>query len=164
VDNEDKDWIGIHSTRLNAHLLRTIFRDLAHPVLFKKRHRIKGFDNYSVIIGAGWEPGWSTDYVSVQIAVDLGINNVIILGKPDYVYTDDFVKNGDAKPIENISWQDYMKLIPEEWTPGMSAPVDPVASRLAKKEKVRVIVASAHDLENVEKILEGKKFRGTTLK
>jgi len=163
VNNEDKDWIGIHSTRLNAHLLRTIFRDMAHPVLFKKRHRVTGFDGHSVIIGAGWEPGCSTDYVSVQIAADLGIDDIIILGKPDYVYTDDFVKNGDAKPIEKISWDDYLKLIPNEWTPGMSTPVDPVASKLAKEKKVKVIVANAHDLENVENILEGKEFKGTVL-
>src|SRR3989344_5164331 len=33
---EDLDWLGIHATRLNAHLFRTIFRDLAHPYIIKK--------------------------------------------------------------------------------------------------------------------------------
>ena len=28
--SEDLDWMGIHATRLNGHLLRTIFRDIAH--------------------------------------------------------------------------------------------------------------------------------------
>src|SRR5688500_4293809 len=27
----DLDWLGIHATRLNAHLLRTIFQDIANP-------------------------------------------------------------------------------------------------------------------------------------
>src|SRR5688572_25176331 len=27
----DLDWLGIHATRLNAHLVRTIFQDIAHP-------------------------------------------------------------------------------------------------------------------------------------
>jgi uridylate kinase len=161
--NEDKDWIGIHSTRLNAHLLRTIFREVAHPVLFKKRFRIKDFDGYSVIIGAGWEPGWSTDYIAIQIAIDLGIRNILILGKPDYVYTADFEKDPNARPFDKISWVDYMKLIPAEWNPGMSSPVDPVAARLAAKEKLKVIVANAKDLENVENILEDKEFKGTIL-
>ena len=31
VPNEDLDWLGIHTTRLNAHLVRTIFRGLARP-------------------------------------------------------------------------------------------------------------------------------------
>jgi len=26
VDDEERDWLGIHATRLNAHLLRTIFK------------------------------------------------------------------------------------------------------------------------------------------
>ena len=25
INNEDKDWLGIHCTRLNSHLLKTIF-------------------------------------------------------------------------------------------------------------------------------------------
>src|SRR3990167_6621397 len=32
---EDLDWLGIHATRLNAHLVRTIFRDIAHPYILK---------------------------------------------------------------------------------------------------------------------------------
>ena len=31
LNNEDKDWLGIHTTRLNAHLLRTIFKKEAYP-------------------------------------------------------------------------------------------------------------------------------------
>lgn len=30
---DDLDWMGIHATRLNGHLLRTIFRDTAHRVM-----------------------------------------------------------------------------------------------------------------------------------
>jgi len=33
LDNEDLDWIGIHATRLNGHLLRTIFKTQAHSVM-----------------------------------------------------------------------------------------------------------------------------------
>src|SRR5690348_3163859 len=31
LTDEDLDWLGIHATRLNAHLVRTIFHDVAHP-------------------------------------------------------------------------------------------------------------------------------------
>ena len=43
VTDEDKDWIGIHATRLNAHLLRTIFRDVADPVVIDIRGKSKSF-------------------------------------------------------------------------------------------------------------------------
>lgn len=163
VSDEDKDWLGIHATRLNAHLLRTIFRKEAHPVVFDQRFKLEKFGKCPIIIGSGWSPGWSTDYVAIQTAVDLGIREVIILGKPDYVYTSDIEINNDAKPITRISWKDYLKLIPHKWTPGMHAPVDPVAARLAKKEKIKVVVASAKDLHNLEKILDEKEFKGTAL-
>lgn len=163
VLEEDKDWIGIHTTRLNAHFLRTIFRKESHPVVFDDRFKLKGFGRHSVIIGSGWRPGWSTDYVAVQIAADFKIGQVIILGKPDYVYTADFEKSKKARPIKKISWKDYLKIIPSRWTPGLHAPVDPIAARLAKKEKIKVMVADGKKLENLEKILDGQKFKGTTI-
>ena len=164
LSDENKDWLGIHATRLNARLLRIIFKQEANPIIFDQRFKIKNFGRFSIIIGSGWKPGWSTDFVTTQIAVDYGINEVIILGKPDHVYTADPAKDKKAKPIEEISWSDYQKLIPKKWSPGLHAPVDPVAADLAKKKKLKVIVANATDLNNLGKILKGKEFKGTTLK
>src|SRR3989338_6764551 len=60
ISDEDKDWIGIHATRLNAHLLRTVFRDVADPVVIDSRHRLKKL-SHPLTIGSGWRPGWSTE-------------------------------------------------------------------------------------------------------
>lgn len=163
VTNEDKDWIGIHATRLHAHLLRTIFQKIAHPVVIDERRKLKDFDGHSLIIGAGWRPGWSTDFVAAQIAVDFKIPQLIVLGKPEYVYDKDNQKFSDAKPFEEISWKDYLKLIPSKWSPGMHAPVDPIAAKLAQKANLKVVVAGGKDLANVQNILAGKKFHGTTI-
>lgn len=187
ISDEDKDWLGIHATRLNAHLLRTIFVKEAHPVMAEERHKVSDFDGYSVIIAAGWKPGWSTDFVAVQMAVDFGINKTLILGKPDFVYNTyklvhsakmkidfhfglaaNYNKNNqqfpDAKPFEKLTWSEYLKLIPNEWSPGIHAPVDPVAAQLARKEGIEAIVADGKNLENLKNILEGKKFKGTIIK
>lgn len=163
VPDEDKDWLGIHATRLNAHLLRTIFRKESHPVVFDSRFKIKSFQKYSLIIASGWRPGWSTDFVAVQIAVDFKIDKVLILGKPKYVYTHDPQENKHARPIKKISWQNYLKKIPKKWKPGLHLPVDPIASKLAQKEKIKVIVAGAKDLKNLKKIIEEKKYEGTLI-
>ena len=63
ISDEDKDWLGIHATRSNAHLLRTIFFDSADPVVIDKRFKIKKLA-FSVTIASGWQPGWSTDYIA----------------------------------------------------------------------------------------------------
>jgi len=117
VASEDKDWIGICATHINAYLIRTLFKKEAHPMVFDDRFKIKAFGKYSLIIGGGWKPGWSTDFVACQIACDFNMKEVIILGKPDHVYTADFNKDKNAKPFERISWKDYLKLIPAEWSP-----------------------------------------------
>lgn len=163
VSNEDKDWIGIHATRLNAHLLRTVFKRESNPFVFDKRFKIKNFGSSPIIIASGWRPGWSTDYVAVQIAVDFKIKSVINLSKAAYVYTADFEKYPYAKPIEKISWVRYLNLIPKKWIPGLHVPVDPIAAKLAKRENIKVIVVSGQDLKNLRNILRGKNFWGTVL-
>jgi uridylate kinase len=160
---EDRDWLGIQSTKLNAFLLKSIFKNKVHPLLFDQRFKIKSFGKYPIIIGCGWKPGWSTDFVTTQIAVDFKIKPVILLGKPDYVYTSNPDKNKSAKSIKKMTWKDYFKLIPKKWSPGLHAPVDPVAAKLAQKERVQVIVASGRDLKNFEKILKSDKFKGTII-
>lgn len=164
VSKKDRDQLGVYATKLNAYLLRTIFKKEADPAIFDERFKIKDFGNHSIIIGSGWKAGNSTDYVAVRIANDFKIRRVIILGKPDYVYTSDFQKDKKAKPIEKITWKDYLKLIPSSWSPGLSVPIDPVAARLAKKENMEVIVADGKDLDNLKMILEEKKFKGTIVK
>ena len=163
VTNNDKDWIGIHATRLNAHLVRTLFRDKANPIVFDARFRLKEFGKYPLIIGAGWRPGWSTDFVACQIATDLKISQVVVLGKPEYIYTADPQIDKSAQPIKNINWNDYLKLIPSSWSPGFSSPIDPVAARLSQKQNLKVIITKGDDLKNLNLILQSQKFKGTTV-
>ncbi|MBU4298984.1 UMP kinase [Patescibacteria group bacterium] len=163
VSNEDKDWLGIHATRLNAHLVRTILKRNANPIVFDNRYKITNFGRYSIIVASGWRPGWSTDYVAVQIAADFKIKSVINLSKADYVYTADFQKYPEAKPIEKISWNNYLNLIPKKWIPGLHVPVDPVAAKLAKRKNIKVVVVGGDDLNNLRNIMSGGKFEGTVL-
>lgn len=160
---EERDWIGIKATYLNSLLLKAVFKKEANPIIFDKRFKIKSFGKYSVIVGCGWRPGWSTDFVAMQIASDFGIKKVINLGKPDCVYTSDFKKDKKAKPIYRITWKDYLKIIPKKWEPGLHTPFDPIAARLARKEKMKVVVACGKNLNNFKKIIDNKNFEGTVI-
>ncbi len=161
VSDEDKDWIGIHATRLNAHLLRTIFRDVANPIIIDERRKIAPL-RYPVTIAAGWRPGWSTDYVALQTATDLGVKEAIIAGKPAHVYSKD-PKYPDAKKFTALSWREYGKLIPKKWKPGLHAPVDPVGAALAAREDLEAIIIDGRDLKNFGALLNGKEFKGTVI-
>lgn len=162
LTKDDMDWLGIHTTRLNAHLLRSVFVNEAHPRLITNPHEDMDWKE-SVLIGAGWRPGCSTDYDAVLIAKNLSIKKLINLSNIDYVYTDDPRKNPDAQKIESIEWKDFRKLIPEEWDPGLSSPFDPVAARESEKMGLEVVILNGNDVNNLRAYLENQPFAGTKI-
>ena len=163
LDREDLDWLGIHSTRLNAHLMRSVFKEEAQARIVKNPTRRSG-DRASVIIGAGWKPGWSTDYCAVLAAKQLGAKKLVNLSNIDYVYTADPRKNPDAQKIEKIAWPAFRELIPKEWDPGLSSPFDPVAAKEAESLGLEVAIMNGSKLEEFENYLSGKPFVGTIIK
>lgn len=164
----DLDWIGIHATRLNAHLLRTIFVKEAYPVVIdhdplEEEVETMKASSRKLFFASGWRPGWSTDYIAVRLAQKFRAEEVIIAKDIPYVYDSDPRKNAKAKPIKKISWKEYKKFIPQTWTPGLSVPVDPVATRLAEKLKIAAKIIRGTDLPNFQKAISGKPFEGTVI-
>jgi uridylate kinase len=162
VTDEDLDWLGIHATRINAHLLLTIFRKYAYFRIIKNPKEKINFKE-KILIAAGWKPGFSTDYDAVLLAKTYNSDTIINLTNVDYVYDKDPNKFKDAKPFKEISWKDYLKLIEQKWIPGMSAPFDPIASKLAQKFKFKVIILNGRKLKNLENYLANKTFKGTII-
>lgn len=166
VTSDDKDWLGIHATRMNAHFIRTIFRKYAHPRINTNPHDLEDFYNFkeSVLVAAGWRPGFSTDYDAVILAKYMDIKKIVNLSNIDYVCDKDPKKFPDAKKIEKISWKDFRKIVGNKWDPGMNAPFDPIASKIAQEEDIEVAIMNGKDLTNLQNYIEGKKFKGTVIK
>jgi len=162
LPDEDVDWLGIHATRLNAHLLRTVFRELAYPVVLDEPKKpVK--NNWQILVAAGWKPGWSTDYIAVLLAKRFKVKKIIDAGNIPFVYNKDLLKYKNACPIKKISWQNYQKLVGPKWIPGLSAPIDPIAAKLARKLKIPALIVKGTELKNLEKVILGQKFRGTII-
>lgn len=164
LTDDDKDWLGIHVTRTNAHLVRTILRKTANPVVIDEPHKIKRL-TYPITVAGGWKPGWSTDYVAVFLAHKFGAKEVVIAGKPDAVYTKDphKRKDGAAKKIPKMNWKEYRRLVPAKWVPGASAPVDPVAAKFADTHRLTAVVIRGRKFENMKRMLRGGEFEGTII-
>jgi uridylate kinase len=159
---QDLDWIGIHSTRLNAQLLRNIFVGYAHSQIIKNP-TIDVESEEPITIAAGWQPGWSTDYCAVLMAKNIGARHLVNLSNIDYVYESDPKKNPGAKKIEKASWADFRKLIPEEWDPGLSSPFDPVAAKEAEALGLEVAIINGEKLDEFSKYLDNQPFIGTVI-
>lgn len=166
LSGEDKDWLGIHATRLNAHLVRTIFHKYAYPRINKNPHDLEDFYQCKdpIMIAAGWRPGFSTDYDTALLAKYLGIKKIINLSNIDHIYDKDPKKFPDAKMVEEITWKEFRAMIGDEWKPGMNAPFDPVASKLADEEDLEVITMSGRNLENLRDYLSDNKFEGSVIR
>jgi len=162
LTEEDLDWLGIHATRLNAHLIRTIFHDIAHPHIIEHYDQIREA-NEQVVVGSGWKPGWSTDYDAIMLCESYGVHIVMNLSNIKQVYTADPRLDPEAKPIDHMSWEEFRKLVGDEWKPGMNAPFDPIASKKAQELGVKVVVMSGEDFGNIKKFISGQDFLGTVI-
>ncbi|MBI2409465.1 UMP kinase [Candidatus Kaiserbacteria bacterium] len=162
LSRQDLDWLGIHVTRLNAHLLRAIFVEEAYPHVIKNPTADIETDK-PIIIAAGWQPGCSTDYDAVLMAKNLGAMHLVNLSNIDYVYDSDPKKNPNAKKIEKITWAEFRKIIPEEWDPGLSSPFDPIAAKEAETLGLEVAIINGMKLGEFANYLAGKPFIGTVI-
>lgn len=162
LTNEDLDWIGLHATRLNAHLIRTIFHDIAHPHIIRNYEIIRKAPE-PVVIAAGWQPGWSTDYCATLLCEDYGIDTIINLSNITKVFDKDPNVYKDAKSIDHLNWKEFRAMVGDKWIPGMHAPFDPIAAKKAQELGAKVIVMSGDDFPNIKRYLEGKKFVGTVI-
>lgn len=163
ITSDDLDWLGIHATRLNAHLLRTVFRDVAHPEIIKNpTFHINS--KRKLVVAGGWKPGWSTDYVAAMIAQEYEVPTVINLTNIDYAYDKDPKKFPNAKKLKSIGWKDFRRIVGNKWKPGLNMPFDPIASRKAERLGLEVVIMNGKKLQNFKNCLDGKKFNGSIIK
>ncbi|OGY45393.1 MAG: hypothetical protein A2744_04280 [Candidatus Buchananbacteria bacterium RIFCSPHIGHO2_01_FULL_44_11] len=163
VSSRDLDWVGIASTRLNAELVSAIFGDYAYEsILGDPAKSVK--TSRRVIVGAGYLPGSSSDKDAVLAAKAFGAKTVINLSNITYVYDKDPKKFKDAKPQKQMGWPAFRKIVGNVWVPGAHVPFDPIASKLAQKWRMELVVLNGSNLVNLKKFLAGKKFVGTVIK
>jgi len=163
VSDDELDWIGIKATMLNAELVKSMFGRLAYENVVNEPNKHISTDK-KIIIASGWKPGWSTDYDAVLLAKQLKSHRIINLSNIDYLYNKDPNKHKGAEKIESISWQDFQKIVGKRWKPSANMPFDPVATELAKQWKMEAVIAKGTDIENLRKILNNQKFKGTLIK
>jgi uridylate kinase len=157
----DLDWLGIQTTVLNAEFVRQMFKEHAYKTVIQNpNHKVR--TNKPIIVGAGYEPGHSTDTDAVLLAKAYGADHILNLSNIAYVYDKDPAKYKTAKKIVDIDWKKFRReVVGNAWTPGFNAPFDPKASRLAHRMNLSVSILKGTHLSEVDNALKGKQFRGT---
>ena len=160
--DDEADWVGIMATRLNAQLIKALMSDWCSQEVVTNPHEAQQLTG-NVLVAAGWKPGFSTDFDAVLLAEKFGADMVLNLSNIDKVFTADPKVDPNARPIDAISWADFRAMVGDEWVPGKNVPFDPITSRHAEKIGLKVICAGGRNLENLENILSGREFIGTTI-
>jgi uridylate kinase len=161
-DRDAQDWVGIAATHLNGTFMKMVFGDeCLDPIVTDptKAERITG----RVLVGAGWKPGFSTDFDAVILAERFGAESVVNLSNIAKIYTADPKTDPNAEPVDSLTWGEYRKMVGDEWTPGKNAPFDPVAAGRAQEAHLRVVTAAGRDIPNTLAILEGREFEGSVI-
>jgi len=162
ITHLDLDWIGIAATKINAEMVRSIFGNLAYEkVVHNPSAKIK--TKKKIIVGAGYLPGSSSDKDAVLLAKNFKAKTVINLSNIAYVYDKDPNKYKNAKMHKQMKWNDFQKIVGYKWVPGAHVPFDPIASKLAHKLNLELIISKGSDLNNLKNILTGKKIKGTVI-
>ncbi len=161
VSRNDLDWIGIMATRLNAEVVRSILGEETHGKVINDPSEEIDMGK-RIVIGAGFEPGSSTDLRAVQLAQRFGSHRIINMSNIDYVYSADPKKDLNARRLTEISWGEFRQLVGSEWDPGLNMPFDPIASKEAEQSGMEVVIIG-NDIDNLEKLLKGENFKGTII-
>lgn len=158
----DLDNLGIYTTHFNAEFVRMLFGTSAYPEVIKNpTKKIK--TTKPILVAGGWKPGCSTDMDAVLFAKNFGAQEIYNLSNIDYIYDSDPKENPGAQKFEQLSWTEVEKIVGVTWKPGLSKPFDPVATRLAKKMKLKVSFVKGTDINEVRKVLHGKPWKGTVI-
>ncbi len=161
MDEYNLDKIGILATKINAMLVKSYFSDMENVFMID---RIDNFPDFRVAVMGGTEPGHTTDAVALLAAEYLKEKVVINATSVEGIFDKDPKKFSDAKLIKKISYKDLIELF---WGnsigAGPNVVLDLLSIKIAERSRIEIKVLNGKDIENLEKAIEGKVFRGTTV-
>jgi uridylate kinase len=167
------DWIGTVATHLNASTFAASFSgygDLKNKVhwiqLKSERAAVAEFKKYfgkRLVIGAGYEPGHSTDYDSSIFAAAVKADLLVNASNVDGVYTADPKKDSNARKLPKLTYDGFLRILRQnEQVPGEYRLFDLSAAKIIKKAKIKTIFVDGRDPDEIARAVAGN-HNGTTV-
>ena len=159
-NDEQLDFIGIMATHLNASILCAGLGENCEMVKWKPlKKAVKEAKNKfdeKILVGAGYDPGTSSDFDATSFAkaieADLLINATNING----VYSEDPKVNPNAKKFDKLTYKELIKIIKKNaQVPGEYRLFDLPAAKLVKRLKLKTVFIDANDPQEIIRAVEG---------
>jgi len=156
------DILGIGATRLNAQLLAISLEGLSStdiPLTAEDASDRSAQDN--VVIMGGTVPGHTTDAVATMVARSMHAGRVVNATSVEAVYSDDPKKDPSAKRFSKLTIDELGELVYKEHGAGRSSVFDPLGIKIAKEEKIDIMIVDGRNLDELRNAVLGREINGT---
>lgn len=160
-DTYAQDILGIATTRMNAQLLSLALGDMPDTVTGNVEETARLSAPGRIAVMGGTEPGHTTDAVSSMLAAAIGADRIVNGTSVDAVYTDDPRKNPDAKKIASMTIDELGDIVYKEHGASKSSVFDPMGVKLAKENRLDILIVDGRDLDELRNAILGKSINGT---
>ncbi len=154
---------GIKATKLNATLVSLILHgNVSMPDSLKEVKNELKKRNVVVVGALGFQPGMTSDGDAAQVTAYLKANMFINVTDVDGLFNKNPKEHTDAKFIPKISFDDFWKIASKiKYKAGQHFVLDQAAAKIIRKYKIKTIILKG--MNNLEKAIQGRKFKGTVI-
>jgi uridylate kinase len=163
LDNKTLSHIGIFTTRLNARLVAAILNIKHVPSTEKELKKIAKRERLIVTGALGFHPNMTSDGTAAEAALHLKADLLINITNVPGLFTKDPRKFKDAKQIPRISFKDFDRITKKiKFKAGQHFVLDQSAADIIYKSKIPTAIVTK-DIKNLERLIQGKNFKGTLI-
>ena len=156
---------GISATRMNARFMSYFFNQNPEQGIPQKMEEIHKYLKKQNIVFCGaleYKPNQTSDSTSAEIAKHFKTIFINLTNVPG-LFNKNPKEHKDAKLIPWISWKDfYEKAGKIKFKPGQHFVLDQKAAKMIKENKIKTYILG-EDMRNLDNLLNGKSFIGTTI-
>jgi uridylate kinase len=96
-----------------------------------------------------------------MVAKAMGADRIVNATSVDAVYTDDPRKNPDAQKILNMTIEQLGDIVYKEHGASRSSVFDPLGVRLAKENRIDILIVDGRNLDELRNAILGNEIKGT---
>ncbi|MCX6769522.1 MAG: UMP kinase [Candidatus Micrarchaeota archaeon] len=163
----EADEVAIKATKKNAQIVADIIKkDVNRKVCDSFDSAREQAKKHRFVVMGGTIPGITTDSDAVLLAECLGAKRVLNLSNIDGIYSDNPVRNHNAKKFRRMSYAQLIDLAGKNdmRKAGTHFVFDFLACKLVARSKIEAHFVHGKNLLDVRKAIEGRQHGGTVVK
>lgn len=165
VGEDFQSFAGISATRMNARFMSYFFRFSQEEGIPHSMKAVRKYIEKRDIVFCGaleYQPHQTSDTTSAEIAKEFH-SSFINLTDVSGLHDKNPKEHKDAKLIPKISWKDFDRMASKiKFKPGQHFVLDQKASKIIKENKITTYILGK-DMKQLDNLLKGRKFTGTTI-